>query len=136
MSRRFAREEAFKLIYQIDIHKGKKKEVLDIYFANNTINETVKSYIINVVDGTFENVKTIDSLIEENSVNWKLERISKVDKAILRLAIYEILYRKDIPISVSINEAVELAKKFDNNRAASFINGILGSIQNKNDINK
>ncbi len=71
---------------------------------------------------------SLDTLIEQNAVGWRLSRIGKVDLSILRLAIYEMLCREDVPESVAINEAVELAKKYSEPKSKQFINGILGSI--------
>ncbi|WHH59638.1 transcription antitermination factor NusB [Petroclostridium sp. X23] len=131
MTRRQAREEAFKLLYQMDIHKDEKDEVLESFLAENEIEPHHAEYIKEVVKGTTHHKEQLDKLIEENAVGWKINRISKVNMAILRLAAYEMIHRKDIPDSVSINEAVELTKNYDSNESASFVNGVLGSIQKK-----
>ena len=92
-----------------------------------------KEYIEDILTGSKQHMDEIDDIIREYSKGWKFERISKVDLSILRLALYEILYRDDIPVSVSINEAVELAKKFGGDRTSSFVNGILGNfVRNRN----
>ena len=85
-------------------------------------------YIKTVFGGVYENLKEIDSLIESNLSGWKLDRISKVSLAVLRLAIYEIKFMEDIPVSATINEAVELAKKYAAENEYSFVNGVLSSI--------
>lgn len=128
MSRRAAREEAFKLLYQMDIHKEDKDEVLETFFKENNFEDGDKAYIQDVVTGTMKHIDEINSLIEKNTIGWKINRISKVNMAILRLAVFEMLKREDIPMSVSINEAVELAKIYDNVESGAFINGVLGSI--------
>jgi N utilization substance protein B len=128
MSRRAAREEAFKLLYQMDIHKEDKDEVLETFFKENNFEDGDKAYIQDVVTGTVKHIDEINSLIEKNTIGWKINRISKVNMAILRLAVFEMLKREDIPMSVSINEAVELAKTYDNVESGAFINGVLGSI--------
>ncbi|MDK2810348.1 MAG: transcription antitermination protein NusB [Petroclostridium sp.] len=128
MSRRAAREEAFKLLYQMDIHKEDKDEVLETFFKENNFEDGDKAYIQDVVTGTMKHIDEINSLIEKNTIGWKINRISKVNMAILRLAVFEMLKREDIPMSVSINEAVELAKTYDNVESGAFINGVLGSI--------
>ena len=128
MSRRTARKEAFRLLYQIDIHKGVKDEVMNVFYETKSINDKDKQYIEDVVSGTISEMGYINSLIEKNAIGWKISRISKVNLAILRLAIYEILKRDDIPINVSINEAVEMAKTYDGEKAGAFVNGILGNI--------
>ena len=129
MSRKIAREEAFKLLYQIDIHKGEENRIVEDFFSENKMGENDKAYISDVVYGTLENIEDINQLIENNLIGWTAKRISKVNMAILRLAVYEMLKREDIPISVSINEAIELAKTYDNESIGPFINGVLGSIQ-------
>lgn len=133
MSRKAAREEAFKLLYQINIHKGDEDQILEDFFQEKDIEEQDIIYVKDVVLGTLDNIEEIDRLIDEHAIGWSTKRISKINLSILRLAIYEMLKREDIPISVSINEAVELAKTYDNEAAGAFINGILGSIQKKID---
>ena len=81
-----------------------------------------------IARGVQENRKEIDALIEEHAPEWPLDKIAKVDLVILRIAIYEILFEKDLPDKVAIDEAVELAKEFGNETASSFVNGVLGSI--------
>jgi N utilization substance protein B len=128
MARRLAREAAMSLLYQrifserydIDELKGMVDNELEL-------DERDISYIEDIIEGCNRNMEKIDNIIRRNSKGWKFERISKVDLSILRLALYEILYRDDIPESVSINEAVELAKKYGGEKTGSFINGILGS---------
>ena len=87
-----------------------------------------ENYIQSVLSGVFEHLDELDEQIEKYLVNWTLERLARVDLAILRLAAYEILYRDDIPESVSVNEAVELARTFSTYEAGGFINGVLGSL--------
>ena len=89
-------------------------------------------YVKNVFFGVFENIQPIDELISNNAVGWSIKRITKTALAILRLAIYEIKFYDEIPVSVSINEAVELAKKYATKEDASFINGILSTIVKEN----
>ena len=128
MGRRAAREIAMKLIYQMEIQKDDKEEQLKAVLEENIMPEGDRVYIRDVVEGVFGNLEHIDILIEKHAKGWKKNRIAKVDLAILRLSIYEMFYRDDIPVTVSINEAVELAKKFSGEEAGSFVNGILGKI--------
>lgn len=79
----------------------------------------------------YDNVEKIDEVIGNNAKGWKTQRMSKLSRSILRLCVYEMLYEKDIPYSVSINEAVELSKRFDDDKARPFINGILNSVKNQ-----
>ena len=132
MNRTAIREQAFKLIYSLEIQKQENlQESIDLFIENNKIdNNIAKEYIIDAIFGIEKNKKTIIEQIEKNlKKDWKIDRISKIDLAILKLAIYEIQY-KDIPFKVVINEAVELAKKYGEDSSKNFINGILASIVN------
>jgi N utilization substance protein B len=131
MGRRASRDMAMKLLYQMEFHKDNIDEQKKLFFEENLLPEKDKAYVNDVVDGVYANMEHIDNLIETHSKGWKIGRISKVDLSIMRLSIYEICFRKDIPYSVSINEAVELAKKYSNEDAGSFVNGILSKIPNK-----
>ncbi len=128
MGRRAAREIAMKLIYQLEIQKESREEQIRQTLEQETLSENDTNYITDVVEGVFKNLEHIDKTIELYSKGWKLARISKVDLSILRLSIYEVSYRNDIPFNVSINEAVELAKNYSGEESSSFINGILGKI--------
>lgn len=128
MSRREAREIAFKLLFQMEIQKDNVDEQINTFLEENALEDKDKSYILNVVKGAYSNVNEIDCDIEKYLKGWKLNRISKVDLTILRLAVYEIYNREDIPDSVSINEAVELAKKYSGEESGAFINGVLAKL--------
>lgn len=133
MNRTTMRESAFKLIYSLEIQKQDNlKEQIDLYFESENIeNKPAKDYIEDAVLGIEKHKEDIVGLIEKNlKSDWKIERISKIDLAILKLAIYEIRY-KEIPFKVVINEAVELAKKYGEDSSKNFVNGILASIVNK-----
>ncbi len=127
MSRRTAREKAFKMLFAIDIGDNTIEEASEIvmYLMKN---ESHKLFILSVVRGVLENLSKIDELINKYSDDWSVNRMASTDRNILRLAIYEILYCQDIPVSVSINEAVEIAKKYGNEQSYKFINGLLGAI--------
>lgn len=129
MNRTEAREQAFKLLYSMEIQKEDTQEQMDLYFENNEItDEKTKAYIKDVWSGVKENKEQIIEKISSNlKAEWKLERLSKVDVSLLKLAIYEMLYKK-LPFKVAINEVIELAKKYGEDNSASFINGILASI--------
>ncbi|NLL04518.1 MAG: transcription antitermination factor NusB [Clostridiaceae bacterium] len=128
MGRRAAREIAMKLVYQLEIQKDSREEQIRQTLEEETLTENDTKYIVDVVEGVYKNVEQIDKNIEMYSKGWKLSRISKVDLSILRLSIYEMCYRRDIPLNVSINEAVELAKSYSGEESSSFINGILGKV--------
>lgn len=130
MDRSSIRELAFKMLYSLEIQKtDDKQEAVNLFFEANEINsKNAKDYIEDAVTGIQKNIKEIDSKIEQNlKEDWKIERISKIDLSILRLAIYEITY-KEVPFKVAINEAVEIAKKYGEDSSKKFVNGILASI--------
>ena len=130
MNRTEMRENAFKLIYSLEIQKVENvQEQINLYFeSNNITDEETKKYIANAVNGIEEHQEEILKDIETNlKEEWKLSRISKMDLTILKLAIYEIKYT-DVPYKVSINEAVELAKKYGEDKSKKFVNGILASV--------
>lgn len=128
MGRRASREMAMKLLYQLEIQKGDREAQKKLFFEENTLSENDKTYVNDVIDGVFANLDYIEDIIEKHSKGWKISRISKIDLSIMRLSIYEICFREDIPFSVSVNEAVELAKKYSGEDAGSFINGILSKM--------
>lgn len=129
MSRKWAREKAMTLIYQVDVNVNKAQDTINNFFEHEEaeMSSEDKEYITECVTGVEENLKEINDLIEKYSKGWKLNRIAKVDLAILRLSVYEMLKRSDVPNVVAVNEAIELAKKFGGENSASFVNGILGS---------
>lgn len=130
MNRSSIRENAFKLIYSLEIQETENlQEQVELFFESNSIKEEeAKKYITDVVLGIDKNKEQILNDIEQNlKEQWKLSRISKMDLSILKLAIYEIKYN-EIPYKVAINEAVELAKKYGEDKSKNFVNGILASI--------
>ena len=137
MSRKKARDNAFKCIYELEFIKDKSlDDILSNCYEENNNSEEEKQYIQMIVNGVKENIKKIDDIILSKLKNWSLDRIAKIDLAILRLAIYEVLYVDSIPDKVSANEAVELAKTYGNNDSKSFVNGVIAKvIEDKEDGN-
>lgn len=130
MNRTTMRELAFKLVYSLEIQKESDlEEQIQTYIENNDItNEQAIEYIQSTVKGIVENKEDIENAIKANlKSNWKIERVSRVDLSILKLAVYEIKYT-DLPFKVVINEAVELAKKYGVDTSSKFVNGMLASI--------
>ncbi len=129
MKRSAAREEAFKLLYSLEIQKENLEEQLEMYFENEEIIEQeIKDYISSVVKGIENNIYDIQNKISENlKKDWKIERISKINLVLLKLAIYEMLYT-ETPYKVAINEAIEIAKKYGDDNSPNFVNGILASV--------
>ena len=130
MSRTNARKSAFYLVFQHDfVGNEGLGEAKDIFYAeNDDLDENDKSFIDSAVKGTIDNLEEIDSIISSVSKGWSIERMAKVDLAILRLAVYEMQYDEEIPEKVAINEAVELAKKFGRDESPAFINGVLAKL--------
>ena len=127
MTRSEEREQAFILLFEKAFNaETEVAELYDFAIENEVI--TGSDFVKSLLFKTWENVENIDSVIEKYSVSWKLNRISKVALAVLRLAICEMLYFDDIPAGVSINEAVELCKKYASGDDQSFVNGVLGSV--------
>ncbi|HHY64475.1 MAG TPA: transcription antitermination factor NusB [Clostridiaceae bacterium] len=129
MGRRETRENAMKLLYQIQIQKDDIQEQIGRFIEENgIISDSDKEYLLDVVNGVLEKSAELDELISRHAKDWSVQRMPKVDLAIMRLSCYEMKYRDDIPINVSINEAVELAKKYSGDQSKSFVNGVLGKI--------
>jgi len=126
--RRLSREMALKVLFQIDLVSTNIEETLKYTFENGKFSDEVKEFTLLLVKGVMSSLSEIDKSINSYTNNWSLERITNIDRNILRMAIYEILYLKNIPKSVSINEAVELAKKYGTKSSFSFVNGVLGKI--------
>lgn len=143
MSRKVAREIAFKLVFaanfqaeEINVDEMSETLIKELNKANE-VNKEDLEYIKSISKGVSEKVSKLDEAINMHLKGWKMERICKTDLAILRLAIYEILYRDDIPYKVSVNEAVELAKSFGEDSSPAFINGVLaGIIKNMEETNE
>ncbi len=129
MSRSAAREEAFKLLYSLEVQNENREEQIELYFENEEISdEKTKAYILEVTKGIQDNIDIIEKKITDNlKKDWKIERISKVNLSLLKLAIYEILFTQT-PYKVAINEVVEIAKKYGDDTSPNFINGILASV--------
>lgn len=137
MSRKNAREDTFRIIFESLINTLEPQEYLENYFEaikdggeSAFLNKPVGSdneYVENTLKGVLEKKEELDKIISENLVDWKVERISKVSVAAMRLALYEIMYADDIPLNVAVNEAVEIAKKYDGPTCGAFVNGALGS---------
>lgn len=127
MKRRQAREEVFILIFEKQFNTDSVEEILEL--ASEVRDLKPDDYIKTVFTGVYDNVELIDGVISENAIGWKINRISKTSLCILRLAIFEMKFIDEIPVSVSINEAVELCKKYATKEDASFVNGILSTVE-------
>jgi transcription antitermination protein NusB len=129
MNRRKAREYAIQLLFQHDfIGSGSEPGFPEDYKPANAEGEDIKKFALEIVSGTLTHRVEIDEILKEAAENWKMERMAVVDRNILRCAVYEIVYRADIPAAVSINEALEIAKKYSSVESVGFINGLLDKV--------
>lgn len=127
MQRKIARENAFILIFESICKKDETAEEI-FQKATEVRGLEFDDYVKNVFFGSYENSAKIDETIDAHIQGWKKDRLSPVSKAVLKLGCYEIMFLEDIPVRVSINEAIELSKKYDDEKAYSFVNGVLNSI--------
>lgn len=127
--RRKARVLAFQTLYSWDINKEPIEELLTFSWKKEEISGDISDFARLLVRGTVENIEKIDQAIRKNIRNWDFDRLAKVDLAILRLAVFEILFRDDVPHGVSINEAIEIGKSFGADESYKFINGVLDNIR-------
>ena len=129
MQRSAMRELAFKLVYEMEVQKENEDDQFNIFLENNEVSdEKVIEYLKDISQGIIKNEDQINSLITSNlKENWSLNRISKINLSLIKIAIYEMIY-KNLPYKVAINEVVELAKKYADDSAPIFINGILASV--------
>ncbi len=135
--RRRSREIALQFLYQYDsqratcLEDSEIKQQINLFWSakNASVHEDVREFANVLITGSCENMEGIDRIINKYSKNWRLSRMPTIDRNILRMAIYELAYLRNIPPPVTINEAVELAKKFGTEESGSFINGILDRIR-------
>lgn len=142
MSRKQAREIALHLIFEMGFFEFNAEQILEnrldksvfksiseeVDLYKNMMSKKQLVYIKSVVNGVAKHVDEFDEIIEKNAKGWSVKRISRITKAVLRLALYEMKYMNEVPVGVAINEAVELAKKYETKDTGSFVNGILGTV--------
>jgi len=134
MNKSASRELAFKVLYSVQMQKNMEEEQFKFFCMENDITESTKKYIQDILFGIKENEEKINNLISSNlKQGWNIERISKIDLSLLKIAIYEIIEKK-IQFKIIVNEVVELAKKYSDDSSPSFINGILASIIKQNNL--
>lgn len=124
-----ARECALKILYAVDIRKESGKECANLFWnSHTTIKEEVRTFASSLVDGVCQNIKSINLTISKYAKNWQIERMPTIDRNIIRLATYELLFSEGIPPKVSINEAIEMAKRYGDKDSSKFVNGVLDKI--------
>ena len=129
--RRLARELALQALFYFDMDRGDPAELLELFCTNfeEMVTDTVKPFFLELVEGVTGSRDEINTLLDKCSSNWKISRMPVVDRNIMRIATFELVKRADIPSSVSINEAVEIGKRFGTRGSGSFINGVLDRIR-------
>jgi N utilization substance protein B len=128
-TRRKARELAMQALFYMDIQKDASEEMLEYFCGCFCPSKKSQPFFIKLVNGVLGSKGQLDELIERFSQNWKISRMSCVDRNVMRIAVYEMIYCDDIPPKVSINEAVDIGKKFGTEESGAFINGIMDSIR-------
>ena len=128
--RRKGREIGLQVLYEIEMKGAEPRIVLDLYWKNPSeeVPPDIRQFVNDLVEGVYRNRKEIDQMIEKHSLHWKMNRMAVVDRNLLRLGVYELLYLHDIPTSVVLNEAIEIAKRFGTEGSGAFINGILDKV--------
>lgn len=129
--RRKAREVALQILYGLDVSQGNWQDQIELFWENFEAPENVKAFSSVLIEGTWNNRKQIDAFIGSCAENWSVERMSRVDRSILRMAVYELLYCRDVPPKVAINEAIDLGKIFGSESSGAFINGLLDALYAK-----
>lgn len=123
MKRREAREKALQTLFQIELNEMSLDQAI-----KNIMEDEQDDYMEKLVEGVMANKAEIDAIIEPNLDNWRMDRLSKVDLSLLRLSVYEINYLDDVPNRVSLNESIEIAKIYSDEKSSKFINGVLANI--------
>jgi N utilization substance protein B len=131
--RRIARERALQALYQIESAAGlSPREALDSAWAASSDegpkDEQAQVFALSLVEGVQKELVALDALIEEHSHNWRVDRMSRIDRNVLRLGVYELKFVADIPRKVTLNEAVELGKRFGTEESSAFVNGLLDRV--------
>jgi N utilization substance protein B len=126
--RRKAREVALQVLYELDVLNIDTKEAITLFWNNFHATEDSKKFSTLLIEGAWDNREQIDNLIRSCSEHWSLARMSRVDRNILRMAVYELLYCPNIPPKVTLNEAIDLGKMYGSENSGSFINGILDAV--------
>jgi N utilization substance protein B len=127
--RRKAREETLRILYRLEFDNRQSEETLSQYWENKKTNQATREYSTWLVNGIISHHKKIDTIIQNASEHWRLSRMALIDRNILRMAVFELLYEENIEPAVVINEAIEIAKAYSGDEAATFVNGVLDAIR-------
>jgi N utilization substance protein B len=126
--RRQARELALKVLFQLEGSEDDPEEVLRYHASEGGATPDIANFARQLVSGVIANREKLDAMLSETSEHWKLDQMAKVDRIILRIAVYEIAIDRQVPTKAAINESIELAKTFSGDEAGRFVNGILGRV--------
>jgi N utilization substance protein B len=126
--RRNARELALQALYQMEVTGDRSPRALDLFLSHFEGGSEAKDFARQLISGVMTNREQIDAIIAKSAENWKLQRMAKVDLLILRIATYELLFCPDIPMNVSLDEAIEIGKRFGSADSPTFINGVLDQV--------
>ena len=129
--RRKSRESALQILFELEFDNTKLEKTLYEYWENRVASEAVKEYAIWLVKGIVSHQQEIDRIIQSNSEHWRISRMALVDRNLLRIAVFELLEEEDIAPAIIINEAIEIAKKYSSEEAATFVNGVLDAVRKK-----
>ncbi|UCE21176.1 MAG: transcription antitermination factor NusB [Candidatus Aminicenantes bacterium] len=127
--RRKAREETLRILYRLEFDNKPLEETLNQYWENKKTDQAAREYSSWLVNGIISHHKKIDTIIQNASEHWRLSRMALIDRNILRMAVFELLYEENIEPAVVINEAIEIAKAYSGEEAATFVNGVLDAIR-------
>jgi len=127
--RRKAREETLRILFRLEFENKQIEKTLDQYWESKKTSEEIKEYSTWLVNGIISDQAKIDNIIQKVSEHWRISRMALVDRNILRMGVFELLYEENIAPAIIINEAIEIAKKYSGDVAATFVNGILDSIR-------
>jgi len=123
-----SRECALKILYQLDINKSDLKDSLESFYNYRKLSPAIKEFANLIAEGTVKNLKQIDKIISKCAQNWAINRMAVIDRNILRMSVFELIFIDDIPPKVSINEAIEIAKRYGDKDSSKFVNGILDRV--------
>ena len=135
-TRRKAREMALQCLYQQEFSGNSADQALKPFSDNFEVNKKAIPYAQQLLDGVLGHLDAIDALIEKHASNWRISRMATIDRNIIRIAVYEFCFGSEVPATVAINEAIDIAKRFSTDDAGPFVNGILDAIRNKEKMDK
>ena len=129
--RRKARESTLQILFQLEFDDPQLEKVIEQYWQYRKASEEIRQYTDCLVKGIISHKKDIDKIIQSVSEHWRISRMAVVDRNILRMAVFELLFEQNIAPAIVINEAIEIAKKYSNEEAATFVNGLLDAVRKK-----